>query len=379
MTDKKIINNVTFRYAIFFVLMFGIEFASSFLVNKLIPDFAQENAALTNLGMTVIDMYVIGFSLIFFLTRKLPNASIEKKTIKPGRYIAYILMTFGLVGMGALIGYPIHNAVSSMFSSSELALADIMLDSSIGLRALVVGIMAPVFEELIFRKLLVDKLAVYGERVAIIASGLLFGLFHANFMQGVFASFIGALFAYVYLRSGHIIYTIGLHAAINLTTSVGTVSLMGKYYEALNETGYNETYIASHPEALTEYPNLLKWSALMGLFLICLLIVVIVGAIVFLVNFFGKKLTPVLHEGQNPKQAKNLFASVGLYVAIIAIVPFFVMSYKPVDASASDQANEITISYLVCPSENPEADFENKEYEQFSKPNGMVEYYLNIK
>ena len=44
-------------------------------------------------------------------------------------------------------------------------------------------IIAPVMEELVFRKYLVDRLVPYGQKTAVVLSGLFFGLFHGNFIS----------------------------------------------------------------------------------------------------------------------------------------------------------------------------------------------------
>ena len=58
---------------------------------------------------------------------------------------------------------------------------------------------APVVEEFIFRKFLIDRVYRYGEWVAILTSGLMFGLFHENLAQFFFATLIGCFFAFFYI------------------------------------------------------------------------------------------------------------------------------------------------------------------------------------
>ena len=77
-------------------------------------------------------------------------------------------------------------------------------------------LLAPVLEEWIFRKLILRRLAPWGEPVAIFGSAFLFGLFHGNFGQFFYAFAVGAVFAYVALRTGGIRYTVALHFLVNL-------------------------------------------------------------------------------------------------------------------------------------------------------------------
>ena len=48
-------------------------------------------------------------------------------------------------------------------------------------------ICAPILEEYIFRKLIVDRTVKYGQGVAVVLSGLMFGLFHGNLNQFAYA------------------------------------------------------------------------------------------------------------------------------------------------------------------------------------------------
>ena len=52
--------------------------------------------------------------------------------------------------------------------------------------------------------------------MAIFGSAFLFGLFHGNFGQFFYAFAVGAVFAYVALRTGGIRYTVALHFLVNL-------------------------------------------------------------------------------------------------------------------------------------------------------------------
>src|SRR5699024_2978381 len=93
-------------------------------------------------------------------------------------------------------------------------------------------VIAPVSEEYLFRYLLLNRLRPYGDKFAILASALCFGLFHGNLNQLFYAFAVGALFAYVVLQTGCLWQSILLHALINFT-SVGLVPLL----ELLGQTG----------------------------------------------------------------------------------------------------------------------------------------------
>lgn len=59
------------------------------------------------------------------------------------------------------------------------------------------GILGPIVEELIFRGAVLRSLEKYGKVFAIVVSSILFGLFHGNLIQGIFAVLVGLVLAYV--------------------------------------------------------------------------------------------------------------------------------------------------------------------------------------
>ena len=70
-----------------------------------------------------------------------------------------------------------------------------------------------------------DRLLGYGQKTAIIISGIMFGMAHGNFSQFFYAFGIGILWAYVYAKTGKVRYTIGFHMLFNLLGGVITVEL----------------------------------------------------------------------------------------------------------------------------------------------------------
>lgn len=79
-----------------------------------------------------------------------------------------------------------------------------------------VGIVGPIFEELLFRGLLFGELRKLTHiRVALVIQALLFGIYHLNAVQGSYAFVIGLLLGFVYYRSGSILAPIIVHITVN--------------------------------------------------------------------------------------------------------------------------------------------------------------------
>lgn len=88
---------------------------------------------------------------------------------------------------------------------------------------LTAGIMYPIIEELLFRgvffRLLRKKLTFVW---AMIISSIIFGLYHGNLVQFVYAGIIGLLLAYFYEKYDSILVPIVSHMAMNLIVLILT-------------------------------------------------------------------------------------------------------------------------------------------------------------
>lgn len=79
------------------------------------------------------------------------------------------------------------------------------------------GIVAPVAEELIFRWLIYLRLRDYMRMAGAAAiSGLIFGIYHGNLLQAIYASLLGIIFACILEKSGNIWSCILLHMGANV-------------------------------------------------------------------------------------------------------------------------------------------------------------------
>ncbi len=76
-------------------------------------------------------------------------------------------------------------------------------------------LIAPVYEEILFRGGLLGTLKKHGNWFAVIVSGILFGLAHLNIAQMLYATALGILLGMMYVRSGSVVPCIIAHIAIN--------------------------------------------------------------------------------------------------------------------------------------------------------------------
>lgn len=87
---------------------------------------------------------------------------------------------------------------------------------NVALIIICVCILPPIVEEYAFRGIIVNSLRSAGNLFAIIASGLVFSLFHMSPAQTIYQFFVGALYATIILYGGNLLYVIAMHFLNNL-------------------------------------------------------------------------------------------------------------------------------------------------------------------
>ncbi len=167
-------------------------------------------------ALSFIPLYFCAIPIGSLIIKPVPVLTVQTKKLGFGKLMTFLAMSFAIMYIGNIIGTLLNAGIGALKGSEPInPLEALMTDSNVYLELLVVAIVAPVMEELIFRKMLIDRIRVYGEGTAILVSGLMFGLFHGNLFQFFYAFGLGCLFAYIYLRTGRVRYTMILHALIN--------------------------------------------------------------------------------------------------------------------------------------------------------------------
>lgn len=171
--------------------------------------------------LTSICNYLLPFPILYYLMKKIESEKLEKQSLTLKTFLLYFAISLTLMWIGNLIGTSITSAIGTWTGSDISNPVEHLINSSdIWLNLLLVSIIGPIFEEIIFRKLLIDRTIRYGARVSIILSAVIFGFFHGNLSQFFYAFFLGGFFAYIYIKTGKITYTIILHILINFMGSV---------------------------------------------------------------------------------------------------------------------------------------------------------------
>lgn len=164
-----------------------------------------------------VPLYLIAIPVGLLIIRKLPAETTDGEKFSVRQLLTFIPICMCLMYAGNLVGTILSFVLSK--GQAQNSLLNYAMDTN-PLKIPVVVIFGPMIEELVFRKIIIDRTRVYGEKTAVIFSAFLFALFHQNLYQFFYAFALGLVFGYVYIRSSRLHYTIILHAIINFLGSV---------------------------------------------------------------------------------------------------------------------------------------------------------------
>lgn len=169
----------------------------------------------------MVPLYVIGYPVALLLMRKKDAPVIEKHPMKLWQILLAFMSAYGLMIVGNLAGLVVTTGIGLIKGTPvQNVLLNVVTTGNIWISAIYIVLLAPLFEELLFRKLICDRAIKYGQGIAVIVSGLIFGLFHLNLNQFFYAFLLGCFFAYIYVRTGNVKYCIVLHMMVNFVGSV---------------------------------------------------------------------------------------------------------------------------------------------------------------
>ena len=170
---------------------------------------------------------ILLFAVYYFTYRK--KASLVLADAKMPKWLIVPFAIIVTLGMGLVSSLWLDFAytqlanvpfVAQSIESFDSAWSTIGEDPYIWV-CLSVVIFGPIAEELLFRGIIHNSIKkVCNPYVAIVLSGLMFGIWHGEFVQTVYTTFFGIALAVVYEYSGSLWVPIGMHILNNFTSTL---------------------------------------------------------------------------------------------------------------------------------------------------------------
>ena len=232
LSDKSRFSRVGLCYFTLMLLTQALQFGGAALMGDLVYTTSWGLWALS-----YVPLYCIAVPVFLLMMHKLiPNAPgrFGTQELSAGGWVRWLVISLSVTYILNYVSTLITLLLAQLKGGAvENPLATMQENSSPLMMLLFAGIIAPVGEEFLFRKLLHDKLGGCGEKLYILMGGFIFAMFHANLSQMLYAFVLGAAFCYIYVRTGRLWYTIALHITINVIGSVLLPSLAESDSEAV--------------------------------------------------------------------------------------------------------------------------------------------------
>lgn len=217
--NKKFFSKIGFNYLAYSIASILFLIILSNIIAVIRPEILNNINIATII--TAICNYVLPLPILLFLMRKLDSTEIKKNNLGFKTFLKYLCITFTLMWIGNITGTIITNLLSFTIQN-DIAnpIQNLINSTDLWLNLILISLIGPIFEEVIFRKILIDRTIKYGPLASILVSAIIFGLIHGNLNQFCYTVLVGGFFAYVYIKTGQIKYSIGLHIILNMLGSV---------------------------------------------------------------------------------------------------------------------------------------------------------------
>ena len=260
---------------------------------------------------TFAPIYLAAVPLGLLVLRRVPAAAPAPHAPRPRPCVAAVPVTFFMMYAGNLAGTLVLTLLQSLFGLAAVNPIEIYVaDETVGLRALCLAILAPLIEEFIFRKQLLDRMRPYGEKLAILVSALAFALFHGNLSQFFYAFTLGLVFGYIYLRTGQLRWSAALHILVNTLGSVVGPALANSIDPQALEAAVSGGDTAALAKVLPQLTPLLLYS-------LALIALSVAGLVVLCVNVRRLHFDPAPQELPKGTRLRTVCLNwgMGLYIA----------------------------------------------------------------
>ena len=264
-----------------------------------------------------VPLYLIAMPIAVMLMGKSTVIETRKFDMKPGLFFKLLLMCLPMMWVGSMVGSMLSLALSDGEATNRVA--DLAMQTNIW-NVVFLVILGPIFEEWMFRKQLIDHTRKYGEKTAILLSGLAFGLFHMNLFQFFYAFLLGVMFGYIYMRTSKLRYSTAMHMIINFNGGVLAPWILTRVdldqLDKVSQAAENGNVAAMEQWASQNATGL----AIMLVYFLLYGAMVLVGFVLLIRNFRKAEFYTAPEELPRGVRAKTVYGNVGMVTFIVVTV-----------------------------------------------------------
>jgi len=264
-----------------------------------------------------VPLYLIAMPVAVMLMGKSTVIETRKFDMKPGLFFKLLLMCLPMMWVGSVVGSMLSMALSNGEATDRVS--DLAMQTNVW-NVVFLVIVGPIFEEWLFRKQLIDHTRKYGEKTAIVLSGLAFGLFHMNLFQFFYAFLLGIMFGYVYARTSKLRYSTAMHMIINFNGGVLAPWVLTRVdldqLDKVSQAAENGNMALMEQWAAQNLGGL----AVMLVYFLLYGAVILVGFVLLVRNFRKAEFYVTPEELPRGTAARTVYGNVGMITFIVVTV-----------------------------------------------------------
>ena len=234
---KQIFKQLLVYLGIFMGIVIGFSIIAEVL--RILPlDFVTEELVqnITDAGNIFGSAIAI---LVFYKKQKiafLPTVKTHRQTLSLKQVAIIIILLLGCQFVFNQVAnvFEVALNVIGFSAKKEVELATVGHHSI--MYFLYAAFMGPLVEELVMRGGIAYRLQKYGKVFSIIFSAIVFGFFHMNFVQGVFAFLVGIMLAYIAIE-----YSFGWAVFFHILNNFGFNLILGTFMTSMVGEAQAET------------------------------------------------------------------------------------------------------------------------------------------
>lgn len=249
-----------------------------------------------------LPLYALGIPAAMLILKGVPKSTPESRRFPLGRVLYFALLANAMqVVLSMAVSIPVNLlAKTPAQAAPEPVTFWYLLD---------IVLLSPVLEELLFRKMLLDRFRRYGEKLAILVSAVVFAVSHMDLRLVVVNLALGAVLAYVYLRSGRVRYCMLIHSLSNFCAA----GMMQLFLNRLSP----KAFMAMQMEDLGMFtPDVLLELLPLAVYTLIYYILVVVGLVLLIRNRKKAVFEPAEQPLTKNQAVHALFGSAGMTLFI---------------------------------------------------------------
>lgn len=302
------------------LIYFGFQFAAAFIIGMIQSVYMIVTKDMT-LNEQTIDLMLIGTSLIMYpigvpliwiifkhtkIGKLKPDfrGMIQKPKVNAGKIFKWIIIFLSLSYLSSIVANVLFTLIEMLTGFSPKSITMVPSDNAVSRVSLsfTIVIFAPIFEEIMFRGTVYNSCEQLGGWSMVLAGGTIFGLFHMNYSQIIYAAVLGSGACFLYKKTRSIIPGIILHLGMNILGGISSLAISFIDQDKLNLIMNEDT------QAVEAMSDMIAPIMVLGCIGLITISIIIAGIVLFIIELVKHRDSFRLYKGSTELSEKKKFA-----------------------------------------------------------------------